>query len=200
MFTATGFMRDVRRGDFDVHGERRRVAAQSLRTDAELVHGFGQLGLERCALRVSCSVLPSGRVAARSWPDARRDPTCRRCRPRRSSAGSVLPPARARIDDERLIASMPSAGIAICRNELFSEPEPFGIISISSRLFPIARNRTWITGTRMPQEVCSFSRVSGCTTDERSECPFVARSQPRRMARVHFARRRLTTSRPMVTL
>ena len=40
----------------------------------------------------------------------------------------------------------------------------------------------WITGTSMPQEVCSFLRVSGCTTEERSGYSRVARSQPRRIA------------------
>ena len=33
---------------------------------------------------------------------------------------------------KRLTAATPSAGISICRNEPFSEPEPFGIISIST--------------------------------------------------------------------
>ena len=40
----------------------------------------------------------------------------------------------------------------------------------------------WMTGTRMPQEVCSFLRVIGCTTEERSGYSRVARSQPARMA------------------
>jgi hypothetical protein len=35
-----------------------------------------------------------------------------------------------------------------------------------------------ITGTERPLEVCWLTRVTGCTTDERSGCSFVARSQP----------------------
>ena len=76
---------------------------------------------------------------------------------------------------------MPSAGIAIFRNELFSEPLPFGIISISS-VSGASLKSMWITGTSMPHEVCSFLRVSGCTTELRSGYSRVARSQPRRSA------------------
>jgi hypothetical protein len=47
--------------------------------------------------------------------------------------------------------------------------------------------------------VCSFLRVMGCTTDERSGCSFVARSQPRRMARCSSTPG-MSTPRPMVTL
>ena len=94
--------------------------------------------------------------------------------------GQVLPPAASTQSTTKvLIASMPSAGIAIFRNELFSEPLPLGIISISSSSVASLKSM-WITGTSMPHEVCSFRRVSGCTTDERSGYSRVARSQPRR--------------------
>ena len=47
--------------------------------------------------------------------------------------GQVLPPAAiTQSTTNRLIAEMPSAGIAMRRNELFSEPLPLGIISIST--------------------------------------------------------------------
>src|SRR4051812_4529663 len=38
--------RDMRRGELDVHGERRRIAAQPLRADTELVDRLRQLVLE----------------------------------------------------------------------------------------------------------------------------------------------------------
>src|SRR5690349_11688818 len=38
--------RDMRRRGFHVHGERRRIAAEALRADAEGVHGCGKLLLE----------------------------------------------------------------------------------------------------------------------------------------------------------
>ena len=65
--------------------------------------------------------------------------------------------------------------------EPFSEPEPFGIISISTVSSRESKS-TLISGTPMPHDVCSFLRVTGCTTEERSGCSFVARSQPRRIA------------------
>ena len=47
--------------------------------------------------------------------------------------GHVLPPAASTQSTTNVrIASTPSAGTAIFRNELFSDPLPFGIISISS--------------------------------------------------------------------
>ncbi len=57
----------------------------------------------------------------------------------------------------------------------------------------------WIAGMPGPHDVCSFTRVSGCTTDERSGCSRVARSQPRRIA-AFTATPSTTTLRPMVTL
>src|SRR5213079_2934300 len=63
----------------------------------------------------------------------------------------------------------------ICRNEPFSEPEPFGIISISTVSSRPSKS-TLMIGTPTPQEVCSFLRVSGCTTEERSGCSVVARA------------------------
>jgi hypothetical protein len=57
----------------------------------------------------------------------------------------------------------------------------------------------WIGGTPGPHEVCSLRRVMGCTTEERSGCSRVARSQPRRMARCS-SMPGMSTPRPMVTL
>ena len=85
---------------------------------------------------------------------------------------------------KRLMAATPSAGISICRNEPFSEPEPFGIISIST-VSSRSSKSTLMIGTRTPHEDCSFLRVSGCTTEERNGCSRVARSQPRRIACLH---------------
>ena len=59
------------------------------------------------------------------------------------------------------------------------------ILSGSSRSRPFRRAREkskLMIGTRSPHEVCSFLRVIGCTTEERSGCSRVARSQPRRIA------------------
>jgi hypothetical protein len=56
-----------------------------------------------------------------------------------------------------------------------------------------------MTGMSRPQEVCSFTRVIGCTTEERSGCSRVARSTPRRSASLS-ATPSTRTSRPMVTL
>ena len=52
-------------------------------------------------------------------------------------------------------------------HELFSDPLPLGIISIL-RPANASLKSMWMTGMPMPQDVCSFSRVSGCTIDERS--------------------------------
>ena len=99
---------------------------------------------------------------------------------------------------KRLIALTPSAGISICRNEPFSEPEPFGIISIST-VSSRSSKSTLMIGTPMPHEVCSFLRVSGCTTEERSGCSVVARAQPRRIASF-IAAPSNSTFLPMTTL
>jgi hypothetical protein len=96
--------------------------------------------------------------------------------------GQVLPPeANTQSMTKVLIASTPSAGMAILRKELFSEPLPLGIISISSNS-GWSLNVTWMTGTSMPHDVWSFLRVSGCTTELRRGYSRVARSQPRRTA------------------
>ena len=80
--------------------------------------------------------------------------------------GQVLPPAASTQSMTKvLIASMPSAGIAIFRNEPFSLPLPLGIISISSTVSDASLKSTCTTGTPMPHEVCSLRRVSGCTTE-----------------------------------
>src|SRR6185369_17945881 len=44
--------RDVGRGDLDVHAERRRIPAQSLRPDAEQVHRFRELRFESRAVGI----------------------------------------------------------------------------------------------------------------------------------------------------
>ncbi|GJE43384.1 hypothetical protein AEGHOMDF_2563 [Methylobacterium soli] len=110
--------------------------------------------------------------------------------------GQTRPPSSiTRSITKRLAAPIPSEGRSICRKEPFSEPEPFGIIStvtVSTR----ASKSTWMIGTRMPQEVCSFRRVIGCTTEERSENSRVALSQPRRIAALSSAPSK-RTSRPM---
>ena len=80
----------------------------------------------------SPQALPSGRVAARLASATHRSEVPPRPTPT-IVGGQVLPPAASTQSITKvLIASMPSAGIAIFRNELFSEPLPFGIISISS--------------------------------------------------------------------
>ena len=84
------------------------------------------------------------------------------------------------------------------RKVLFSEPLPFGTISIES-CSAASEKAMFTTGTRMPQEVCSFLRVIGCTTDERSGCSTVARAQPRAMA-ASRSTPSTWTLRPMVTL
>jgi hypothetical protein len=60
---------------------------------------------------------------------------------------------------------------------LFSASDPFGAISIAS----VRRVGDHITGTPRPQ-VCSFRRVTGCTTEGQGMLAQVARSQPRRIA------------------
>ena len=113
--------------------------------------------------------------------------------------GQVLPPASSTQSTTKvLIASTPSAGIAMRSQELFSEPEPLGIISMVRRSGAAWKSK-WITGTPRPQEVCSFMRVTGCTTDERSGCSRVARSQPRRIA-AFSAAPSTATPLPMTTL
>src|SRR6185503_18738792 len=96
--------------------------------------------------------------------------------------GQVLPPASSTQSTTKvLIASVPSAGIAIRSQELFSEPEPLGIITIS-REFASFENSIWMIGTPRPVEVWSFTRVVGCTMEERNEYSRVERAQPRRIA------------------
>ena len=113
--------------------------------------------------------------------------------------GQTRPPQSiTRSMTKRLIAFTPSAGISICRNEPFSEPEPFGIISISTVSSRPSKS-TLMIGTPTPHEVCSFLRVSGCTTEERSGCSVVARSQPRRIA-AFIAAPSNSTFLPMTTL
>ena len=113
--------------------------------------------------------------------------------------GQVLPPAaRTQSTTNVRIASTPSAGTAILRNELFSEPLPLGIISISSASRVSAKSM-WITGTSAPHEVCSFLRVSGWTIDERNGCSRVARAQPSRIARFN-AMPSIRTFAPIRTL
>ena len=146
----------------------------------------------------SSQCVPSARVAA----------TLARCMHRSAVpptptptmvGGHTLPPASITLSTTKVLTPIsPSAGMHILRKEPFPEPLPFGIISIS-RVSGASLNAQLITGTRMPQDVCAFSREIGCTTDERSGCSRVARSQPRRMAStrsVPWA----STPRPMVTL
>lgn len=69
---------------------------------------------------------------------------------------------------------IPSAGIAIFKKELFSEPLPLGtIFRVSS--CGVSEKSIWMTGTWMPDEEWLFSRVSGWTTEERNGCSRVAR-------------------------
>jgi hypothetical protein len=146
----------------------------------------------------SGQVVPSGRVAAifarcmhRSEVPPTPTPTI--------VGGQTRPPhSITRSMTKRLIAAAPSAGISICRNEPFSEPEPLGIISIAT-VSSRASKSTLMIGMRTPHEVCSFLRVIGCTTEERNGCSRVARSQPRRIAACN-ATPSNATLRPMVTL
>src|SRR6185503_3227194 len=112
--------------------------------------------------------------------------------------GQVLPPASSTQSTTKvLIASTPSAGIAMRSQELFSEPEPFGIISITSD--SSSEKSMLITGTWRPLEVCSLTRVVGCTIEERNEYYLVERAQPRRIASLSPAPS-ISTPRPMRTL
>jgi hypothetical protein len=65
-------------------------------------------------------------------------------------------------------------------HELFSEPEPFGIISRTSASSGV--KSMLITGTCRPVEVWPFTRVVGWTMEERNEYSRVERAQPRRIA------------------
>jgi hypothetical protein len=113
--------------------------------------------------------------------------------------GQVLPPASSTQSITNvLMAATPSDGMAMRSHELFSEPLPLGTISITSRSLSSEKSM-WIGGTPGPHEVCSFLRVIGWTTDERSGCSRVARSQPLRMA-AFSAKPSTSTPRPMVTL
>src|SRR5687768_4098371 len=141
--------------------------------------------------------LPSGRVAARFARATHRSDVPPTPTPT-IVGGQVFPPAAiTQSTTNVLIASIPSAGTAILRNELFSEPLPLGIIRMRS-VPGGASKPTWITGISMPHDVCSLRRVSGCTTDERSGCSRVARSQPRRIAACSFAPS-TSTPRPIPT-
>jgi len=146
----------------------------------------------------SPQIEPSGRVAAsfarcthRSAVPPTPTPTM--------VGGQVLPPASSTQSTTKVFtASIPSAGIAILSQELFSEPEPLGIISSKSSP-SVSEKSTWITGTPGPQDVCSFLRVTGCTTEDRSGYSRVARSQPLRIAALSAAPS-ISTRRPTVTL
>ena len=128
-----------------------------------------QLRLDLRAFRDRQHVVPSGRVAAilarcmhRSEVPPMPTPTM--------VGGQTRPPHSITLSmTKRLTALTPSAGISICRNEPFSEPEPFGIISIST-VSSRSSKSTLMIGTPTPHEVCSFLRVIGCTTEERSGC------------------------------
>ena len=56
-----------------------------------------------------------------------------------------------------------------------------------------------ITGTPRPVEFCSFTRVVGCTIEERNEYSRVERAQPRRIASFSPAPS-TSTPRPIQTL
>jgi hypothetical protein len=140
---------------------------------------------------------PSGRVAA----------TLARCTQRSAVpptptptmvGGQVLPPASSTQSTTNVFtASTPSAGIAMRSHELFSDPEPFGIISITSCSSSL--KSILITGMPRPVEVCWFTRVVGCTTEERNGCSRVERAQPRRIASLSPAPS-TSTPRPIHTL
>ena len=67
--------------------------------------------------------------------------------------GQVFPPAETTLSMTKdLTPLIPSAGIAIFKNELFSEPLPFGTISISSN-WSSSQKSIVIAGISMPQEV-----------------------------------------------
>ena len=166
----------------DVHRERRRVAAQALRADAELVDRRRQLPPRASRLPASAQRLPSGRVAA----------TLARCTHRSAVpptptptivGGQVLPPASSTQSTTKvLIASTPSAGIAILQPRVVLRAAALRDHLDRQRLRLRRRNRCGSPARAMPHDVCSFLRVIGCTTDERSGCSRVARSQPRTIA------------------
>jgi hypothetical protein len=107
----------MRGSKFDMHRERSAVAAQSLRSDAKLVDRRRELFFEGRAL----GILAMGAQLSRRSALGERDGKV---------GGQVFPPAKtAQSITKVLIASIPSAGTAILRNELFSEPLPFGTIS-----------------------------------------------------------------------
>ena len=75
--------------------------------------------------------------------------------------GQTRPPdSITRSMTKRFTALMPSDGSSICRNEPFSDPDPFGIISIDT-VSGCSSKSTWMIGTRMPLEVWLFFRVIG---------------------------------------
>ncbi len=140
---------------------------------------------------------PSGRVAA----------SLARCTQRSAVpptptptmvGGQVLPPASSTQSTTKvLMASTPSAGTAMRSHELFSDPEPFGIISMASA--SSSEKSMLMTGTPRPQLLRWLTRVRGWTTEERSGCSCVARSQPRRIASLS-AMPSTSTPRPIQTL
>ena len=112
--------------------------------------------------------------------------------------GQVFPPASSTQSTTKvLMASTPSAGTAMRSHELFSEPEPFGIISITR--FSSLEKSMLTTGMPRPVDVCSLTRVVGCTMEERNEYSRVERAQPRRMASLIPAPS-TSTPRPIHTL
>ena len=133
MLTATGFIVMCVAASSTCTRERRRVAAETLRPDAELVHRVRELAPRASRRRDRRNGVPSGRVAAifarcthRSDVPPMPTPTI--------VGGHVLPPAVDHaVDDERLDrvdavgGNRPSAGTSCSRS-----PLPFGIISISS--------------------------------------------------------------------
>ena len=154
----------------------------------------------------SSSLAPSG--SSQRVPSARVAASFARCTHRSAVpptptptmvGGQVLPPASSTQSITNVLtASTPSAGIAILSHELFSEPEPFGTISMTSASSSSEKS-TLMIGTPRPQEVCSFTRVVGCTIEERNEYSRVERSQPRRMA-CFRATPSTSTPRPIHTL
>ena len=173
---------DVRGGGLDVHRESGGIAAEALRPDAEEVDRLGELAPRASRPPDPRSASPSGARRRPPWRDARKGRRCRPRRRRRSSAGRSCRRPRARNRRRSvLMASTPSAGTAMRSHELFSEPDPLGIISIARRSAR-RKSRCGSRGTPRPVEVCSFFRVIGCTTDERNGCSRVARSQPLRIA------------------
>src|SRR5467141_2022880 len=112
----------------------------------------------------SSSLAPSG--SSQRVPSARVAASFARCTHRSAVpptptptmvGGQVLPPASSTQSITNvLMASTPSAGTAILSHELFSEPEPFGTISITSASCSSEKS-TLMIGTPRPHEVCSRS-------------------------------------------